>query len=51
MGHNKRRSSQTRFMLLPGIHWEWLRFCFAWSLFIFVVSYFIKKIFFDGEAV
>jgi len=37
-------------MLLPGIHWEWLRVCFVWALFIFLVFYILKQIMVEEEV-
>jgi hypothetical protein len=37
-------------MLLPGIHWQWLRVCFIGVILFFSVSHVIKKLFFDENV-
>jgi hypothetical protein len=37
-------------MLLPGFFWGWLRVCFIGAVFVFIVSYIIKKLFFGEEV-
>tara|TARA_B100000405_G_scaffold262996_1_gene199126 strand:+ start:5591 stop:5725 length:135 start_codon:yes stop_codon:yes gene_type:complete len=30
-------------MLLPGIHWHWLRVCLIWALFMWLLYYVLMK--------
>ncbi|MGB1461584.1 MAG: hypothetical protein ACPG9Q_04810 [Candidatus Thalassarchaeaceae archaeon] len=38
-------------MLLPGIHWQWLRVCLIWVLFMWLLFYVLKQKLIEGDNI